>query len=44
MRERRGPYRMLVGRPEGRRPLYRRRGKDNIKMELQEVEWGYRLD
>jgi len=33
---------MLVGRPEGRRPLGnpRRRWNDNIKMELQEVEWG----
>jgi hypothetical protein len=38
----RGAYRVLVGRPEGRRPLRRprRRWKDNIKMDLQEVGWG----
>jgi hypothetical protein len=31
----------LVGRPEGKRPLgrLRRRREDNIKMDLQEVEW-----
>jgi hypothetical protein len=42
MGERRGAYRVLVGRPEGRRPLGRprRRWEDNIKMGLQEVEWG----
>jgi hypothetical protein len=34
-----GTYRILVGRPEGRRPLERprRRREDNIKMDLQEV-------
>jgi hypothetical protein len=39
--EGRGAYRILVGRPEGRRPLGRprRRWEDNIKMYLQEVEW-----
>jgi hypothetical protein len=33
--------RILMGRPEGRRPLARprRRWKDNIKMDLQEVGW-----
>jgi hypothetical protein len=38
--ERRGAYRALVGKPEGRRPLGRprRRWEDNIKMDLQEVE------
>jgi hypothetical protein len=38
----RGAYRILVGRPEGRRPLGRprRRWEDNIKMNLQEVGWG----
>jgi hypothetical protein len=38
----RGAYRVLVGRPEGRRPLGRprHRWKDNIKMNLQEVRWG----
>jgi hypothetical protein len=35
--EGRGAYRILVGRPEGRRPLGRprRRWEDNIKMDLQ---------
>jgi len=35
-------YRMLVGKPEGKRPLGRprRRWEDNIKLDLQEV--GYR--
>jgi hypothetical protein len=39
MGEGRGAYRVLVGRPEGRRPLGRpmRRWEDNIKMDLQEV-------
>jgi hypothetical protein len=42
MGEGRGGYRILVGRPEGRRPLGRprRRWEDNIKMDLQEVGWG----
>ena len=37
--ESRGVYRVLVGKPEGKRPLGRprRRWKDNIKMGLQEV-------
>jgi len=37
--ERRGMYRVLVGKPEGKRPLgrSRRRWEDNIKMDLQEV-------
>ena len=40
--QRRGVYRVLVGKPEGKRPLGRprRRWEDNIKMDLQEVEWG----
>jgi hypothetical protein len=39
MVEGRGVYRVLVGKPEGRRPLGRprRRSEDNIKMDLQEV-------
>ena len=39
MRESRGVYRILVEKPEGKRPLGRRRlrGEDNIKMDLQEV-------
>jgi hypothetical protein len=34
-------YRFLVGKPEGRTPLGRPRGRweDNIKMDLQEVGW-----
>jgi hypothetical protein len=34
--------RLLVGKPEGKRPLGRprRRWMDNIKMNLREVEWG----
>jgi hypothetical protein len=38
----RGVHRVLVGKSEGRRPLGRprRRGEDNIKMELQEVGGG----
>ena len=38
----RGVHRVLVGRPEGKRPLVRprRRWKDNIKMDLQEVGFG----
>jgi hypothetical protein len=42
MGEGRGAYRILVGRPKGRRPLERprRRWEDNIKMDLQEVGWG----
>jgi hypothetical protein len=41
MGEGRSAYRILVGRPEGRRPLGRprRRREDNIKMDLQEVGW-----
>jgi len=42
MGERRDAYRVLVGRPEGKRPLGRPRFRweDNIKMDLQEVGWG----
>ena len=38
-----GVYRVLVGKPEGRRPLLRprRRLVDNIKMDVQEVGCGY---
>jgi hypothetical protein len=41
MGERRGAYRALVGKPEGRRPLGRprRRCENNIKMDLREVGW-----
>jgi len=43
MGEKMGVYRILVGKPEGKRPLGRlwRRWVDNIKMELQEVGCGY---
>jgi len=39
MGKRRGVYRVLVGKSEGKRPLGRprRRWEDNIKMDLQEV-------
>jgi hypothetical protein len=42
MREKRGAYRILLGRPEGRQPLGRPRYRweDNIKMDLQAVGWG----
>jgi hypothetical protein len=39
--ERRGVYRVLVAKPEGKRPLGRpRRRKDNIKTDVQEVRCG----
>jgi hypothetical protein len=39
--EKRNVYRILVGKPEGKRPLGRprRRWVDNIKMDLREVGW-----
>ena len=42
MGEGRGVYRVLVGKPEGKRPLGipRRRWKDNIKTDVQEVGCG----
>jgi hypothetical protein len=41
MGEGRGVDRVLVGKPEGKRPLGRprRRWEDNIRMDLQEVGW-----
>jgi hypothetical protein len=48
--ESRVAYRVLVGKPDGRRPLgkHRLRWEDNIKMDTREVEWlgggGHRLD
>jgi hypothetical protein len=41
MGEKRNTYRILVGKPEGKRPLGRPRCRwvDNIKMDLREVEW-----
>jgi len=43
MGEEGGVYRVLVGKPEGKRPLARprRRWVDNIRMDLQEVGCGY---
>ena len=43
MGEERGAYMVLVGKPEGKRPLGRprRRWVDNIRMDLQEVGCGY---
>jgi hypothetical protein len=42
MRDRRGAYRVLVGRPEGKRPLARPRCRweDTVKIDLQEVGTG----
>ena len=42
MGDRKGVYRVLVGKPEGKRPLGRprRRWEDKIKMDLQEVGCG----
>jgi len=45
--DRKGVHRVLVGKPEAKRPLERssRRWKDNIKMDLQELGCGgYGLD
>jgi hypothetical protein len=41
MGEKRNAYRILVGMPEGRRPLGRprRRWVDNIKMDLRQIGW-----
>jgi hypothetical protein len=42
MGDRRSSYRVLVGKPEGRRTLGRpgHRWKDNIKKDIQAVKWG----
>ena len=41
MGEGRGVHKVLVRKPEGKRPLIpRRRGEDNIKVDLQEVGRG----
>jgi hypothetical protein len=42
MGEGRNMYRVLVGKPEGKRPLERprRRWEDGIKMDLREIGWG----
>jgi hypothetical protein len=43
MGQERGVHRVLVGKPEGKRPLRRprRRWEDNIKMDLQEIGWSH---
>jgi hypothetical protein len=43
MGEKRNAYRLLVGKPEGKRPLGRPRCRwvDNIKMDLLEIGWGW---
>jgi hypothetical protein len=40
--EKRNACRILVGKPEGKRPLGRPRHRwvDNIKMDLREIRWG----
>jgi hypothetical protein len=40
--EKRNAYRILMGKPEVKRPLgrQRRRWVDNIKMDLREIGWG----
>jgi hypothetical protein len=42
MGEKRNAYRLLVGKPDGKKPLGRprRRWMDNIRMNLGEVGWG----
>ena len=46
MRERRGAYRVLVGKPEGKESVVRHkcRWEDNNTMDLQEICWGCGLD
>jgi hypothetical protein len=41
--EKRNAYRLFVGKVEGKRPLGRprRRWVDNIRMDLEELGWGY---
>jgi hypothetical protein len=40
--EERSVYKVLMGKPEGRRPLerLRRRWEDGIRMDLREIVWG----
>jgi hypothetical protein len=42
MREKRNAYRILVRKPEGKRPpgRHRRRWVDNIKIDLRDTGWG----
>jgi hypothetical protein len=43
-REKRNAYRILVGKPEGKRPsgITIRRWEDNIKMDVRDIGWGMR--
>jgi hypothetical protein len=43
MGEGRNVYKVLVGKPEGKRPLERPRSRweDGIKMDLREIGWGW---
>jgi hypothetical protein len=45
MGEERKVYKVLVGKPEGKRPLGRprRRWEDGIRMNLRETGWGFRV-
>ena len=42
----RGTYKVMVGKPDGKRPLGRdrHRWEDTIKIDLQEIGWGDGLD
>jgi hypothetical protein len=42
MGEKRTAYRILVGKPGGKRPLgrHRHRWEENIRMDLREIGWG----
>jgi hypothetical protein len=44
--EKRDAYKVLVGKPEGKRPLERpgQRWDNNIKISLQEIGWEHGLD
>jgi hypothetical protein len=46
MGEDRKVYKVLVGKPEGKRPLGkpRRRWEDGMRMDLREIGWGCGLD
>jgi hypothetical protein len=46
MEEERKQYKVLLGKPEGKRPVGkpRRRWEDGIRLYLTEIGWGYALD